>query len=91
MSTRQVEIFRLAGEPIQVEVRDGGTVKDVFSAEGSGRMLGQDGTLMEAADDLCGGGERMGSLRVNDLAADLDTIVQPGATILIVPKVEGGR
>ena len=87
----KVEIFRLAGEPITVEARDGGTVKDVFSAEGSGKVLGQDGNLLDAADEMYGGLDRLGSLRVNGAAATLDTVVQAGATILIIPKVEGGR
>lgn len=51
----KAEIFRLAGEPIQVEVRDGGTVKDVFAVFGSGKVLGQDSTLMAAADVPCRG------------------------------------
>ena len=87
----KVEIFRLAGEPIQVEVRDGGSVKDVFTAPGSGKVLGQDSTLMDAAEEMYGSLERLGSLRVNGAAATLDTVVQPGATILIIPKVEGGQ
>ena len=87
----KVEIFRLAGEPIQVEVQDGGTVKDVFSAEGSGKVLGQDGNLLDAAEDHYGGIDRLGNLRVNGAAATLDTPVEAGATILIIPKVEGGQ
>ena len=87
----KVEIFRLAGEPITVEAKDGGTVNDVFSAEGSGKVLGQDGNLLDAADEMYGGLDRLGSLRVNGAAAALDTVVQAGATILIIPKVEGGR
>jgi len=87
----KVEVFRLAGEPIQVEVQDGGMVKDVFSAPGSGKVLGQDSTLMEAAGDFYGGIDRLGSLRVSGATATLDTVVQPCATILIMPKVEGGH
>ena len=42
----RVEIFRLTGEPITVDVRENGTVKDVFSHPESGKVLGRDGTLM---------------------------------------------
>lgn len=87
----KVEIFRLAGDPITVEVKDGGTIRDVFSAEGSGQVLGQDGNLLEAAGEQYGGLDRLGSLRVNGAAATLDTPVEAGATILIIPKVEGGK
>ena len=37
----RVEIFRLTGEPISVEVRENGTVKDVFSHPDSGKVLGR--------------------------------------------------
>ena len=87
----KVEIFRLAGEPIEVDVKDGGTVRDVFSAPGSGKAIGQEGNLLDAAETMYGGLDRLGDLRVNGAAADLRTIVQPGATILIIPKVEGGK
>ena len=76
---------------MKVEARDGGTVKDVFTAPGSGKVLGQDGHLLDAANDMYGGLDRLGTLRVNGAAATLDTPVQTGATILIIPKVEGGR
>ena len=46
---------------------------------------------MDAAEEFYGGIDRLGSLRVNGAAATLDTVVQAGATILITPKVEGGK
>ena len=88
----KVEIFRLTGEPISVEVRDGGTVRDVFSAPESGKVLGRtDCSLLDAAEDAYGGIEGLGTLRVGGSSATLDSPVRPGATILIIPKVEGGR
>jgi molybdopterin converting factor small subunit len=87
----RVEIFRLTGEPISVEVRENGTVKDVFSHPDSGKVLGREGTLMEAAEEQYGGISGLGTLRVNGASATLDTPVRAGATILIIPKVEGGR
>ena len=86
----KVEIFRLTGEPITVEVRENGTVKDVFSHEESGKVLGHEGSLMEAAEEVYGGIAGLGTLRVNGAAATLDTPVRAGSTILIIPKVEGG-
>jgi len=86
----KVEIFRLAGLPISVEVRDGGTVRDVFSAPESGKVVGHEGTLLDAAQEFYGGVDGLGTLRVNGAAASLDTPVEPGSTILIIPKVEGG-
>jgi len=87
----RVEIFRLTGEPISVEVRENGTVKDVFSHPDSGKVLGREGTLMEAAEEMYGGISGLGTLRVNGASATLDTAVRAGSTILIIPKVEGGR
>ena len=87
----RVEIFRLTGEPVSIEVKENGTVNDVFSAEGSGKVLGKDGTLLDAAEEMYGGVSQMGTLRVNGMSATLDTPVKAGATILIIPKVEGGR
>ena len=86
----RVEIFRLTGEPVSIEVKENGTVGDVFGAEGSGKVLGKDGTLLEAAEEMYGGGSQLGTLRVNGMSATLDTPVKAGATILIIPKVEGG-
>ncbi len=86
----RVEIFRLTGEPVSIEVKENGTVRDVFSAEGSGKVLGHDGTLMEAAEEQYGSISQLGTLRVNGASATLDTPVRAGATILIIPKVEGG-
>lgn len=87
----RVEIFRLTGEPVSIEVKENGTVKDVFSAEGSGKVLGREGTLLEAAEEQYGSIAQLGTLRVNGASATLDTPVRAGCTILIVPKVEGGR
>ena len=86
----RVEIFRLTGEPVSIEVKENGTVRDVFNAEGSGKVLGHDGNLMEAAEEKYGGIAQMGTLRVNGASATLDTPVRAGATILVIPKVEGG-
>ena len=87
----KVEIFRVTGEPITVEVQEHGTVKDAFSVPDSAKVIGRDGTLLEAANDVYGGIAGLGTIRVNGSAANLDTPVQEGATILIIPKVEGGR
>lgn len=87
----RVEIFRLTGEPVSIEVKENGTVQDVFGAEGSGKVLGRDGTLMDAAEELYGGIAQLDTLRVNGASATLDTPVRAGATILIIPKVEDGQ
>ena len=86
----RVEIFRLTGEPVSVDVRENGTVKDAFSHPESGKVLGRDGSLMEAAEEMYGSIAQLGTLRVNGASATLDTPVRAGATILIIPKVEGG-
>lgn len=86
----RVEIFRLTGSPVAVEVQENGTVRDVFSHPDSGKVLGRDGNLLTAAQELYGSLEQLGTLRVNGAAASLDTPVTAGATILIIPKVEGG-
>ena len=39
---------------------------------------------------MYGGIAGLGTLRVNGASATLDTPVRAGATILIIPKVEGG-
>ena len=88
----KVEIFRLAGSPISIEVTDGATVKDVLEAPGGGKALGREGySLLDAALELYGSIERLGSFRVNGAPADLSTPVSEGATLLIIPKVEGGQ
>ena len=89
----KVEIFRLASDPIVIEVAgNSATVKQVLSAPGSGKVLGEeDRTLMEVANERHGGIDGLGNLRVNGSAATLDTIVRENDTILIIPKVEGGR
>jgi len=88
----KVEIYRLASQPIRVEVRENGTVKDAFSTPDSGRVIGREGmTLLEAAEEIYGRIEDLGTLRVNGSAATLETPVTEGATILLIPKVEGGR
>lgn len=89
----KVELFRMASEPITVEVvGDSATVKAVLSAPRSGRVLGEDErTLLEVANDRYGGVDGLGNLRVNGSAATLETVVHENDTILIIPKVEGGR
>ncbi len=87
----KVEIFRLTGEPVSIEVRENGTIRDVFSHPDSGKVIGKDGSLLKAAENTYGSIEALGNLRVNGSAATLDTSVTTGATILIVPKVEGGK
>ena len=87
----KVEIFRLSGEPVSVEVRENGTVKDAFSAPESGKVVGRpEQNLLDAAEDAYGGISQLGTLRVNGASATLDTQVRAGATILIIPKVDGG-
>ena len=86
----KVEIFRVTGQPVQVEVRENGTVKDAFSHPDSGKAIGRDGSLMQAAEEYYGSIAALGTLRVNGASATLDTAVTAGATILIIPKVEGG-
>jgi molybdopterin converting factor small subunit len=87
----RVEIFRLTGEPVSIEVKENGTVRDVFNAEGSGKVLGREGTLMDPAEEMYGGIAQLGTLRANGASATLETVVRAGSTILIIPKVEGGR
>ena len=88
----RIEIFRMASEPITIEVAgDSATVKQVLSAPGSGKVLGEeDRTLLDVANERYGGVEGLGNLRVNGSAATMETIVREGMTILIIPKVEGG-
>jgi len=86
----KVEIFRLTGQPVTIEVAENGTVRDVFSHPDSGKVIGREGSLLEAAEDAYGSIEALGNLRVNGSAATLDTRVTAGSTILIIPKVEGG-
>ena len=89
----KVELFRLSSDPITIEVSgDSATVKQVFSAPRSGKVLGDDDrTLLDVANERYGGVEGLGNLRVNGSAATLETVVHEGDTILIIPKVEGGR
>ena len=87
----RVEIYRLTGEPVAIEVNEGATVKDVFSHPESGKALHREGNLLQAANEAYGSVEGLGTLRVNGASATLDTPVQSGATILLIPKVEGGR
>ena len=86
----KVEIFRLTGEPVTIDVQENGTIRDVFSHPESGKVIGREGSLLEAAEEAYGSIETLGTLRVNGSAATLDTIVSAGSTILIIPKVEGG-
>ena len=91
----KVELFRMASEPITIEVEgEEATIKQVLSAPGSGKVMGEDQrTLVEVAQERYGGNgvDGLGNLRVNGSAATLDTVVHEGQTILIIPKVEGGR
>ncbi len=86
----RVEIFRLTSQPVVIEVQEPGTVRAVFEHPESGKVLGREGSLLEAAQELYGSLEALGTLRVNGAPATLDTAVREGATILIIPKVEGG-
>lgn len=88
----KVELFRMASEPVTIEVEgDEATVKQVLSAPGSGKVLGEpERTLLDVAGERYGGVEGLGNLRVNGSAATLETVVREGQTILIIPKVEGG-
>jgi molybdopterin converting factor small subunit len=86
----KVEIFRLTGQPVRIEVHGTGTVRDVFSHPDSGKVIGREGSLIEAAEEVYGSIEGLGTLRVNGAGATLDTPVTDGATILLIPKVEGG-
>ena len=87
------EIFRMASEPLTIEVEgDEATIKQVLTAPGSGKVLGEDErTLLEVAQERYGSIDGLGNLRVNGSAATLDTVVREGETILVIPKVEGGR
>ena len=89
----KVELFRMASEPITVEVSgDEASIKQILSAPGSGKVLGEEErTLIDVANERYGGVAGLGNLRVNGSAATLDTVVSEGQTILIIPKVEGGR
>ena len=89
----KVELFRLSADPITIEVAgDSATVKQVLSAPRSGKVLGEDDrTLLDVATERYASVDGLGNLRVNGSAATLDTVVHEGDTILIIPKVEGGR
>ena len=87
----EVEVFRVTGTPVKLEVEEESTVRDVLSKPQTGKVVGQeDMSLLEAAGQLYGSIESLGTLRVNGSPATLDTTVMPGATILIIPKIEGG-
>jgi molybdopterin converting factor small subunit len=87
----KVEIFRLTGQPISVDVPENATVRSVFAHPESGKAIGKCGvSLIEAAENAYGSVAAMGNLRVNGYPATLDTPVAAGATILIIPKAEGG-
>ena len=89
----KVELFRMASEPMTIEVEgEEATIKQILSAPGSGKVLGEEErTLIDAAQERYGGVEGLGNLRVNGSAATLETVVHEGQTILIIPKVEGGK
>ena len=85
----RVEIYRLASNPVTVEVEEPGTVRDVFSQPGTGEVMGYEGkTLMQVIEEE--GLSSLGSIRVDGAPADLDTPVEAGSVILLVPEVEGG-
>jgi hypothetical protein len=87
-----VEVFRVTGNAVKLQVKEDSTVRDVLSAIETGRTIGQDGmSLIEAAQKYYGSVEALGTLRVNGSPAGLDSAVPAGATILIVPKIEGGN
>ena len=86
----KVEIYRLASEPVTLEVSDGSTVRDIFSHPLSGKAIGREGSLLDEAEEAYGSIEALGNIRVNGLSANLDSAVPDGATILIIPKVQGG-
>ena len=86
----KVEIYRLASEPVTLEVSDGSTVRDIFSHPSSGKAIGREGSLLDEAEEAYGSIEALGNIRVNGLSANLDSSVPDGATILIIPKVQGG-
>ena len=87
----EVEIFRVTGTPVKLMVEEESTVKHVLSKPETGKVIGQeDMSLLEAAQKFYGSIEALGTLRVNGSPATLDTKVSPGATILIIPKIEGG-
>ena len=88
----QVEVFRVTGTPVKLEVEEESTVRDVLSKAETGKVIGQEEmSLLEAARKFYGSVEALGTLRVNGSPATLDTRVASGATILIIPKIEGGR
>jgi len=89
----RVELFRMASEPITIEVEgEEATIKQILSAPGSGKVLGEDErTLIDVANERYSNIAGLGNLRVNGSAATLDTVVREGQTILIIPKVEGGK
>jgi len=86
----KVEVFRLAGQPMTIEVKEGGTVRDVFETPDSGKVVGYDGSLLEAVEELYGGMDGLGTLRVDGAPATLETVVKPGSVIMLIPTVEGG-
>ncbi len=86
----KVEIFRLTGQPVMIEMERGGTIRDVFSHPKSGKVINQEGCLLDSAEEAFGSVEALGTLRLNGSSATLDTPVLDGATILLIPKVEGG-
>ena len=86
-----VEVFRVTGSPVKLQVEEESTVRDVLSKPESGRTINQpDMSLLDAARRFYGSVEALGTLRVNGSPATLDTRVTPGCTILLIPKIEGG-
>ena len=86
----RVEVFRVTGNAVELVVGENGTVRDVLAHPDSGQVVGQEGSLLKYAEAEYGSIEGLGTLRVNGAPATLDTPVTEGATLLIIPKVEGG-
>ena len=70
----KVEIFRLTGQPVAVEVQENGTVRDVFSHPDSGKVIGREGSLLKAAEEAYGSINALGNLRVNGSAETIINI-----------------
>ena len=88
----KVEIFRLSGQPVEIEVPEGSTITQLFDVPGSGVAIGRpEMTLAEAANEVYGSVFGLGSIRVNGENASLTTLIPAGASVFLIPKVEGGK
>ena len=89
-----VQIYRAAGSAVSLHVdapQGELSVKSIFSAPGSGEVLGDASkTLAEVAIAKFGSVANLGTIRVNGVRATLDTMCPDQGTIMIFPKVEGG-